>query len=189
MGGKDRRLKEEGIKSLDESGRGEEFKIIPMEESDLEEVLIIEASSFSSPWTKEMFLNEFLRAPISWCFVAKPQARQSKTAGHEEKVLGYICFWIIGDEMQIANVAVHPSWRRRGIGRGLLSHALNFGHSRGVRVIVLEVRFSNVGAQRLYRSMGFQAVGTRRGYYQLPPEDALVMARDLARGGSWPKIS
>jgi [ribosomal protein S18]-alanine N-acetyltransferase len=189
VGDKDRRLKEEGIKSFDESGRGEEFQIVPMEEPDLEEVLTIEASSFSSPWTKEMFLNEFVRAPISWCFVAKPQAGQSNTAGHEEKVLGYICFWIIGDEMQIANIAVHPSWRRRGIGRDLLSYALNFGHSRGVRVVVLEVRFSNVGAQRLYRSLGFQVVGTRRGYYQLPPEDALVMARDLAKGGSWPKIS
>ena len=189
MGDKDRRLKEKGIKSLEESDRGEEFKIIPMEESDLEEVLIIEASSFSSPWTKEMFLNEFMRAPISWCFIAKPPAGESNTAGHEKKVLGYICFWIIGDEMQIANVAVHSSWRRRGIGRDLLSFALKFAHSRGVRLVVLEVRFSNVGAQRLYRSLGFQAIGTRRGYYQLPPEDALVMARDLARGGSWPKIS
>lgn len=189
MGDKDRRLKEKGIRNLGESNGDEEFEIIPMKESDLEEVLMIEASSFSFPWTKDMFLNEFLKSPISWCLVGKSQAGKSNTAGHEEKVLGYICLWIIGDEMQIANVAVHPSWRRRGIGRGLLSYALKFGHSRRVRVVVLEVRFSNVGAQRLYRSLGFQAAGTRRGYYQSPPEDALVMARDLARGGSWPKIS
>ncbi len=182
-------MKENGIKSLEEYDREKGFKIIPMEESDLEEVLIIEASSFSSPWTREMFLHEFLRAPISWCFVAKSLGGERNTADHGKKVLGYMCFWIIGDEMQIANVAVDPSWRRKGIGRGLLRFALEFAQSRGVRLVVLEVRSSNVGAQHLYRSLGFRVVGTRKGYYQLPPEDALVMARDLARGGSWPKIS
>ena len=182
MGDKDRRLKEKGIKSLYESDGGEEFEIMPMKESDLEEVLMIEASSFSSPWTEEMFLNELLRASISCCFVAKPKAGTSDTTGHEEKVLGYICFWIIGDEMQIANLAIHSSWRRKGIGRGLLSYALEFGTLRRARVVVLEVRPSNVGAQHLYRSFGFQVVGVRKGYYQSPPEDALVMARDLGRG-------
>lgn len=160
------------------------IEIVPMKESDLEEVLMIEASSFSSPWTEEMFLHELLRASISWCFVAKSRAGKSNTAGLEEKVLGYICFWIIGDEMQIANLAIHPSWRRKGVGRGLLSYALEFGHLRRARVVVLEVRASNVGAQHLYRSFGFQVVAMRKGYYQSPPEDALVMALDMATVGS-----
>jgi ribosomal-protein-alanine N-acetyltransferase len=189
MGDKDRRLKAKGPKILDESEKGDEFEIVPMQESDLDQVLMIETSSFSSPWTEEMFRHEFLRTSISRCFVAKPKKAEGNVPVQEGEVLGYVCFWIIGDEMQVANLAVHPSWRRRGIGRALLRCALDLGSSHEAKMAVLEVRASNVGAQRLYRNLGFQVVGTRKGYYQSPAEDALVMARDIARRSSRSKIS
>jgi len=152
-----------------------------MQESDLEEVLRIEASSFSCPWTAEMFRHELRETSISSCFVAKE--RMSQTDSRHRVVLGYICVWVVRDEMQIANLAVHPSWRRKGIARVLLSHALRFGSQRQARRAFLEVRASNVAAQRLYQSFGFQVVGFRKGYYQFPPEHALVMALDIARMG------
>jgi [ribosomal protein S18]-alanine N-acetyltransferase len=182
-------MKERETGSLGGLEGGEEFEIVPMQEPDLEQVLLIEVSSFSSPWTEDMFRHEFERSRVSWCFVAKAGGGNKDRAGTGRNVLGYICLWIIGDEMQIANVAVHPSWRRKGVGKTLLGHALQFGRSHGARVAVLEVRVSNGGAQRLYRSFGFGVAGMRRGYYQFPPEDAIVMILSLVRGSSWPKIS
>lgn len=158
------------------------IEIVPMKESDLEQVLVIEAASFSCPWTAEMFRRELSETSISSCFVAKE--RESRTDTPHRAVLGYICVWIMGGEMQIANLAVHPCWRRRRIGRTLLSYALRFGSQREARSAFLEVRGSNVAAQRLYGSFGFQVVGLRKGYYHFPPEDALLMALDMERVGS-----
>ncbi|MDH7499395.1 MAG: ribosomal protein S18-alanine N-acetyltransferase, partial [candidate division NC10 bacterium] len=100
------------------------------------------------------------------------------------RVVGYVCLWVVRGEMQIANLAVHPSWRRKGIGRALLSYALGLGRRRQAKKVFLEVRVSNVAAQGLYRSFGFEVVGLRKGYYRLPPEDALIMALDISRMGS-----
>jgi ribosomal-protein-alanine N-acetyltransferase len=158
-------------------GEKAEVEVLPMEESDLEEILRIEASSFSCPWTAEMFRHELAEAPCSLCLVAKK--RMSSLGGRPREVLGYICLWVVGEEMEIANLAVHPSWRRKGIGRTLLSRALGMGSQRQARRAFLEVRASNLAAQRLYRGFGFEVVGVRRGYYRFPPEDAMVMALDL----------
>ena len=174
---------------MDESDESKSFEVMPMREDDLDQVLLIEASSFSSPWTEEMFRYELLKSAFSWCLVAKPKEEKEKSGIHSGSVLGYICLWVIGDEMQIANVAVHPSWRRKGIGKALLSHALKLGNSHGAKMAVLEVRVSNTGAQRLYRSFGFQVAGIRKGYYQFPPEDALVMVFSFAGRSSRPKMS
>ena len=162
-----------------------EVRIAPMRERDLEEILSIEGASFSCPWTREMFRHE-LAASVSWCFVAKE--RQGEHAYPDAGILGYICCWMIKGEMQISNLAVHPTWRRRGIGGALLGFALRFGRRRGAKEVFLEVRASNTVAQRLYQGLGFKVVGRRKGYYQFPPEDALIMALDLAgRGGKGAK--
>jgi ribosomal-protein-alanine N-acetyltransferase len=77
--------------------------------------------------------------------------------------------------MHITNIAVHPASRRRGIGRGLLGSVLEDARRRATRLVVLEVRPSNIEARALYESFGFQVVGRRRGYYYDTGEDALVM--------------
>ena len=152
-----------------------------MRRADLEEVLSIEGASFSCPWTREMFIHE-LAGPVSRCFVAKEG--QGKHVDDPPGILGYICYWMVKDEMQIANLAVHPTWRRRGVGRALLDFSLRFGEGRGAKEVYLEVRASNTVAQRLYQGLGFKVVGRRKGYYQFPAEDALIMALVLAgRGG------
>lgn len=179
MGDQDRRLRKPAPDG-EEAEVG--IEILPMDESDLEEVLVIEAASFSCPWTRDMFRRELSEVPISSCFVAKE--RMSWAEAPHRAVLGYICLWVVGEEMQIANLAVHPSWRRKGIGRTLLSYSLRFGSQRRARRAFLEVRASNMAAQILYRNFGFEVVGLRRGYYHFPPEDALIMALDMANVGS-----
>lgn len=137
--------------------------------SDLDRVLEIERSAFSSPWTRAMFLSELYDNPFSFSFVAKER----------DQIIGYIFFWVVFDELHILNVAVHPQWRRRRAGNELIALVLRFGRERGVRKATLEVRASNVSAQTLYKKFGFREVGVRRHYYHDPTEDALLFQSDL----------
>ena len=78
--------------------------------------------------------------------------------------------------MHINNLAIHPDWRGRGLGRRLLARVLAAAYGMGVRRATLEVRRSNLAAQRLYAAAGFRVVGVREGYYAQPVEDALVLS-------------
>lgn len=145
-----------------------------MRRADLDEVLAIERASFSMPWSRGAFLYEMEQNRVARCVVVREDGR----------VVGYICVWEVGDELHITNIAVHPAARRRGIARTLLGQVMEEGRQRGVRVVVLEVRPSNVEALALYESFGFKVIGRRRGYYYDTGEDALVMEAILARGES-----
>jgi ribosomal-protein-alanine N-acetyltransferase len=150
-----------------------EILIEPMSSRELAEVLAIEVASFGTPWTQEMFENELARRDLSEAFVAC-----LSDAGTPPPVVGYICAWVVGDELHINNLAVDPHWRRRGIARALLDAALERGRVRGARRALLEVRASNVEALALYRRHGFEVAGIRKGYYDHPVEDAVVMRRE-----------
>lgn len=93
-----------------------------------------------------------------------------------------IGFGVLGrslDSAEIESLAVSPSWRRHGLGRDLCNELLAWARAHGCTQAFLEVRVSNSAAQSLYRSLGFQQTGSRRGYYQDPDEDALVMTLAL----------
>ena len=94
-------------------------------------------------------------------------------------VTGYVVAWFVADEGEIANLAVDPSGWGSGIGKALLDAALDEGERRGAAAVYLEVRDSNARARRLYQSRQFEEVGRRRGYYQRPVEDAIVLRRIL----------
>lgn len=147
--------------------------IQPMRREDLPEVLTIEVASFPLPWTKEMFESELARRDLSEALVAR-----LPDAGTPPPIVGYICGWVVGEELHINNIAVNPRWRRRGIAGALLTAALDRGRARGARCAFLEVRASNVGAQALYRRFGFEPAGVRRRYYNHPIEDAVIMRRE-----------
>lgn len=149
------------------------IQITPMCREDLPEVMAIELASFSLPWTEEMFATELARGTLAEAFVAR-----ASDAGRDGPVVGYICVWVVSQELHINNLAVGPRWRQHGIAARLLERALAFGHSRGASEAYLEVRASNQPALMLYRRFRFTPVGVRVRYYTHPVEDAVVMRRD-----------
>jgi [ribosomal protein S18]-alanine N-acetyltransferase len=94
-------------------------------------------------------------------------------------VLGYAVLWCVLDQGELANIAVRPELRGRGLGARLLDEVVAACRRRGVTKLYLEVRDSNDAALRLYERFGFREVGRRRSYYQEPREDARVMALEL----------
>jgi len=146
------------------------WKLQPMRDADVTAVMAIETESFSSPWPAGAFREE-IRNGVARCLVA----RHIPGGG----VDGYICYWVLGEELLINNVAVRPGSRGQGLGRRLLRHALREGRTSGCRFAYLEVRPSNEPAIRLYEKHGFVTIMRRKGYYSDTKEDALVMRATL----------
>ena len=145
--------------------------------TDLELVGAIERLSFSDPWSVESLASALALAHARF-FVAEDAAGRAGRGG-ADRVLGYVVALLYGEEGEIADLAVAPAARRRGIGGVLLDRVVATAMESGVRALYLEVRESNVAARALYQSRGFDQVGRRRGYYSRPAEDALVLRRSL----------
>ena len=140
----------------------------------IDEILAIEETSFTNPWTREMYLAELENRGVSFCFVARDSAQQ---------VVGFCSFWRVLDELHINNLAVAPEARGGGAGTALLRAVLREGDRMGARRATLEVRRSNDAARRLYERLGFTVAGVRRAYYTSPVEDALVLWRENLADG------
>jgi ribosomal-protein-alanine N-acetyltransferase len=95
------------------------------------------------------------------------------------KIVGYVLFWLLPETVDIHNLAVTGEHRRRGVGRILLHKVIVEALRQSSARVTLEVRKSNLVAQKLYESAGFVATGVRKGYYSDDGEDALTMALDL----------
>jgi len=108
----------------------------------------------------------------------RPTTLAAPLAAIPRVVCGYIGFWIVFEELHVLNVAVHPDWRRRGVATRLVRTVFESAIAKGVTRGLLEVRASNLPAQRLYTRFGFQVIARRSGYYTQPMEDALIMACD-----------
>ena len=138
-----------------------------MTEGDLDEVFEIEKSSFSDPWSVDLFKAE-LQNPHSFNLVARLKSLSDK------RVVAYIVYWIAADEMQILDLAVDERFRRQGVGRFLIKSALKRANDNGAIHAFLEVREENKAAISLYRTLGFAEIGERKKYYK-DGEDAIVM--------------
>jgi len=148
-----------------------QIEIRRMLNRDLEEVLAIEKMSFPAPWSRNMFEQEFL-FPHAYLLVAAESSLSPQ-------VRGYLCFWLVAEETHILNLAVHPEWRRQGVGARLLEYVIDFSKAKGAEEIFLEVRRSNYVAISLYRHFHFQPRGIRPRYYRESGEDAIIMGLHL----------
>ena len=135
-------------------------------EKDIEGIFQISNLSFKLPWSMESIKSE-VDNPLAKYIIAKDI--------ESNKVLGFIGIWIILGEGDITNIAVHPEFRKLGIGEKLLSSMLNLCESLNCNIINLEVRSSNLPAISLYKKLNFLEVGLRKGYYEDNKEDAILM--------------
>jgi ribosomal-protein-alanine N-acetyltransferase len=133
---------------------------------DLPTVVELDKISFSLPWPERSFRYEVTDNPASRCWVAEVDGR----------VVGILVAWLLVDEVHIATIAIHPEFRRQGIGRRLLTHTLSRAMDDGARSSFLEVRESNLAAQEMYRQFGYEPTGRRKRYYKDNDEDAILMS-------------
>lgn len=141
-----------------------------MELTDVPRVREIDTASFSLPWPERSFRFEISENPASRLWVAEIE----NEAG-ERLLAGMIVMWLILDEAHIGTFAVHPDYRRLGIGQKLLAETLLAAHDEGVRLCYLEVRRSNQAAIGLYEQFGFTITSIRAHYYRDNGEDAMMM--------------
>jgi ribosomal-protein-alanine N-acetyltransferase len=140
-----------------------------MRYEDIPSVCAIEVEAFTSPWSEQAFQNE----------LTQNQFAQYVVMEHEDRIIGYGGMWLIIDEAHVTNIAVTEAFRGRKLGARLMAELSARAYRLGARRMTLEVRASNIVAQRLYGKFGFEAVGLRPGYYSDNGEDAIIMWAEL----------
>ena len=141
---------------------------------DLEGVQEVERASFPVPWPSNAFRTELTQNKNARYIVARER----------DRIVGYAGLWLMVDEAHITTFAVLPEHRRRRIGERMLQRLFDVADEMGAEWLTLEVRVSNIGAQRLYEKYGFRRAGVRRRYYSDNNEDALIMWTDRLKDRS-----
>ena len=141
--------------------------IVKMTSEHIPQIALLETLCFHDPWSENSIASE-LNNPLSLWLVALDG----------ERVVGYVGSQTVLGWTDMMNVAVHPDWRRKGIGEQLVVSLEEALRKQESTCLTLEVRVSNEPAKALYQKLGFQEVGRRKNYYRNPKEDALIMRKE-----------
>jgi [ribosomal protein S18]-alanine N-acetyltransferase len=141
------------------------IEVVKMTEENIDEVLVVENLSFRIPWSKNAFLEE----------VTNNKFARYIAVAYDGRIVGYAGMWKVIDEGHITNIAVHPGFRGNGIGSLLMEKLIGLAKDEEVTSMTLEVRRSNLIAQKLYTKYGFLPGGVRKSYYSDNGEDAIIM--------------
>ncbi len=161
------------------------YVVEPMTLADIGQVMEIEHVAFPTPWSARAYRYEITENDHSTMLVVRPRTdpggrlmRLTRQFGLVQPgpVLGYAGFWLLVEDAHIFTIAVHPHWRRQGLGDLLLISLLDRGIELDALRATLEVRVSNQVAQKLYQKYGFEIVSRRKRYYSDNNEDAYIMA-------------
>lgn len=142
----------------------------PMTLADVGSVYALDRLSFSLPWPERSYRYEVQENRNSRPWVVEDSSESPA------RIAAMLVIWLVLDEAHVATLAVHPDYRRRGLGQKLLAHGLLAAEKEGADLAYLEVRQSNLGAQALYRRFGFVVDGIRPHYYVDNGEDAILMS-------------
>lgn len=147
-----------------------EAQFEPLTEERLGEIVAIEAAAYEHPWTRGNFVDSL------------HSGYQAQLLSANGVVIGYFVAMMGVDEVHLLNITVAPALQGQGWGRVLLDALALWARSQGAQWLWLEVRASNVRAQRIYEHHGYRRVGERKGYYPAGlgrREDAIVMSLNL----------
>ncbi|MFC1618746.1 ribosomal protein S18-alanine N-acetyltransferase [Candidatus Neomarinimicrobiota bacterium] len=137
---------------------------------DIDQLMTIEKLCYDNPWSEEAFEEEIVQGEVGLGLVAED----------EGLVVGFVTGMMVVDEFHLHNIAVHPDFRGRGIGKELLESVKALCEEHEYRRIILEVREDNEIARHMYLSMGYEAVGSRKDYYG-PGQDAYLYTMQLEK--------
>lgn len=141
------------------------IRIRKIRKEDIDEVHLIEQEQFLHPWKKDFFYRE-LSHNIAWFHAAENV--------ETKEIAGYILFWIIEETLELHDIAVKGTYKKKGIGGLMMSFMLETARAKGVEELFLEVRKSNMDAVGFYERYGFKQISVRKDYYRNPVEDALI---------------
>ena len=133
---------------------------------DLSEVAQLQERAFGNGWGAEAFGGELAALDVARLYAARVRSGE---------LVAYCACWQVVDELHINSLAVDPAVRRRGVATALLRQVMATASTAGATAATLEVRESNLAGRTLYENLGFKVEGVRRGYYQNPREDALIL--------------
>ena len=137
--------------------------------NDIDSILVIENESFKNPFSKENLLYEISENPVSNFYILES----------EQKVIGFIDYWVTFDSATIDQIAIKKSERNKGFASFLLNSAINLLKESGeISFFTLEVRKSNAAAKALYKKFGFKEITIKSKYYD-DGEDAIYMVMGL----------
>lgn len=157
-----------------------------MEERDVRQAAALEAANFPDPWTEKAFL-EALRLDYVFYYVAEEKMEEPPEPAETGKgngVVGICGLRNLAGEGEITNVSVDSRYRRMGIAAAMLGRVLADGARLGIEAFTLEVRCGNFPAICLYEKFGFKREGVRRGFYENPKEDALILWKRQESNGT-----
>lgn len=143
--------------------------IRPMSEHDLNPVIAVEQTIYPFPWSLGNFRDSLNAGYSCWICESGPD------------LVGYAVMMVAAGEAHLLNLGIAHEWQQRGMGRQFMHHLINVARDYHATTMLLEVRPSNTAARRLYHSLGFCDLATRRKYYpaELGREDAILMAMSL----------
>lgn len=141
-----------------------------MTEKDAKLIAEQEKLIFSDGWSARSIL-ETLRQPRALGILAEK----------EGDISGYLLFYFVLNEGEIVRIATVPHMRHQGVARGLVAELEKLCAQKEISRILLEVRESNEAARNFYTKCGFSEDGVRRGYYEHPKEDAVLMSREVGK--------
>lgn len=141
-----------------------EYIIRSINKGDTKQLAELDEICFAVPWSEQAFIDETENELANYII-----------AEDNGTVIGYVGYWKVVDEGHITNIAVSPDYRRKGIASEMLSKIIKAAYDDKLYLLTLEVRKSNIAAQKLYEKFGFEPLGERKNYYHLPTEDAVIM--------------
>ena len=135
-----------------------------MNEADIPALVAMEATAFYDAWNENMLRNELQNELTTYLVMES-----------EGKIIGYAGFWLVAGEAQVTRVAIAEALRGQGLGTRLTAVMVNKAWELGAEAVTLEVRESNLAAQKAYLTCGFASEGIRPNYYEDNHENAVIM--------------
>ena len=184
---KDRKVKRQ------KNQKTEDMEIIEIKKDQqqyISEIAALESDIFPDPWS-EKSIRDTLENPQAriWAIISRqaPPCSCASTAPEhacKPQLLGYVIFYYVLDEGEIARIATSPQHRRQGVAVRLLEKMRAFSYEQNITRWLLDVRISNETAIRFYKAAGFAKDGVRKNFYANPPEDAILMSCEVGTSGS-----